>query len=138
MEILAAVDDEFTDQFNIANEMNQAIARSIGSAISDIQEQARNAIEEGEGLEEQHKFDEAIKAYERVPVIVRAIPDDHTKTSRQDKEDQIRLAETKIEDARLSKKRYADSLKNPVARPAASGAPAAPAAGNSRRGRRGR
>ena len=143
-EILSAVDDEFTDQADIAKDMVDTITKNVSKAISDVQEQAVAAIEKGEALEEQHKYDEAIQAYTLVPTIVSVIPDDHNNTATQDKKDSIVLSETKIAEATNNKARYEASQAaggapgaaggaapamraSGAAAPAAVGAPAAPA-----------
>jgi len=113
IEILAAVDDEFTDQFDIAKSTTQDITKSISTAIASIQEAASAAIDEGERLEEQHKFDDAIAAYGRVPVLVNVIPDDHNRTTTQDKADIIELAKKKrLKDAGRSKTQWENSPQN--------------------------
>jgi len=127
LELLAGVDDEFTDQFKLAEEMKLAVARSVASTIANVLEQASGAIQEGERLEETHKYDDAINVYERVPNIVGVIPDDHTRTALQDKQDIILLAESKIDKARTSKVAYEQQMANPAAA-RAPGAPAATAA----------
>ncbi|MCF6286168.1 MAG: hypothetical protein L3K26_13400, partial [Candidatus Hydrogenedentes bacterium] len=106
LEILAAVDDEFTDQFNEMNQMRQSIARSIGTAISDILEQASGAIEEGENAEELHKWEDAIKAYERVAVIVSAIPNDSNASALEDKKTAIESARAKKDGVDDARRRY--------------------------------
>lgn len=143
-EILSAVDDEFTDQADIAKDMVDTITKNVSKAISDVQEQAGAAIEKGEALEEQHKYDEAIQQYTLVPTIVSVIPEDHNNTATQDKKDIIVLSETKIAEATNNKARYeasqaaggapgaaggaAPAMRAPgAAAPAAVGAPAAPA-----------
>jgi hypothetical protein len=105
-EILAAVDDEFTDQANIAKDLIDSINKSISKSISDVQDQAGAAIESGESLEEQHKYDDAIKQYEMVPTIVSVIPESHNVTVAEAKKDAIALSETKIAEARNNKTRY--------------------------------
>lgn len=131
-EILAAVDDEFTDQANIAKELVDGINKSISKAISDVQEQASAAIESGEALEEQHKYEDAIHQYELVPTIVSVIPDTHNATVAEDKKDVIALSETKIAEAKNNKARYeASQAANPAGaagRPPAPGALTAPGA----------
>ena len=139
-EILAAVDDEFTDQAGIAKDMVDTITKNVSKAISDVQEQAGAAIEKGEALEEQHKYDEAIQQYTLVPTIVSVIPEDHNNTATQDKKDIIVLSETKIAEATNNKARYeasqqaggtpgAPGAATPAMRaPAAAGAAAPPAA----------
>lgn len=111
-EILNAVDDEFTDQNEIAQQMKQAINKSISTAISNVQSLASDAIEEGERLEEQHKYDEAQKAYARVASLVSVIPDDHTNTTTQDKRDIIALAERKLSEVATNKQRWEASQQN--------------------------
>jgi len=130
IEILAAVDDEFTDQFDLSKELTQTINKSVSTAIANIQESASAAIDEGEKLEEQHKYDDAIKAYGRVAVLVTMIPDDHNKTTTQDKNDVIELAKKKIEEAERTKTQWESSQQNPApGAPRAAGAPGnAPAA----------
>lgn len=120
-EILTAVDDEFTDQATIAKDMTQTITQNISKAISDVQEQAGAAIEKGEALEEQHKYEDAIQQYKLVPTIVSVIPEDHNNTATQDKKDIIVLSETKVAEATNNKARYEASQ--------AAGAPGAPGAG---------
>lgn len=123
IEILGAVDDEFTDQFDSAKEMTQTINKSVSTAIANIQESASAAIDEGERFEEQHKFDEAIKAYSRVAVLVTMIPDDHNKTTTQDKNDVIELAKKKIEEAERSKTQWESSPQNQPGAPRSLSAP---------------
>jgi hypothetical protein len=123
-EILAAVDDEFTDQAGIAKDMVDAITKNVSKAISDVQEQAGAAIEKGEALEEQHKYDEAIQQYTLVPTIVSVIPEDHNNTATQDKKDIIVLSETKIAEATNNKARY-EASQAAGGTPGAPGAPAA-------------
>jgi tetratricopeptide (TPR) repeat protein len=136
MSLLQGVDDEFTDQFDLAEEMKRNITQSISSTIGDVQEQASAAIEQGERLEETHKYEEAIREYERVPVIVTVIPDDHTASAKQGKLDAIALAEAKIAKARSAKTAYEQSMQNAGGRPAAPGAAApAPRAGGRDRDR---
>lgn len=144
IEILSAVDDEFTDQADIAERSTSDIKKSISTAITNVRELASAAIEEGERLEEQHKYDDAKMSYGRVPVLVKAIPDDHNKTTTQDKNELIALAEKKIKEADVSKARYEASQQNQPAagapaRPAVGGlsAPAPAAAGAARRNRLG-
>lgn len=148
-EILTAVDDEFTDQSKLAEKMKGDIDRAIGTAIADIQELASGAIEEGEQLEETHKYDEAIKSYERVAVIVQDIPDAHNRNTTQEKQDIMAVADSKVEKAKSSKLAHEQQMKTnpggaarpPAARPAAAprAAPAAPAAAPAApTGRRGR
>lgn len=135
MNLLQGVDDEFTDQFDLAEEMKRNVTQSISSTIGDVQEQASAAIEQGERLEETHKYEEAIREYERVPVIVTVIPDDHTASAKQGKLDAIALAEAKIAKARSAKTAYEQSMKGagrPGAAPAAPAAPAARAGGRNR------
>lgn len=141
-EILSAVDDEFTDQADIAKDMVDTITKNVSKAISDVQEQAGAAIEKGEALEEQHKYDEAIQQYTLVPTIVSVIPEDHNNTATQDKKDIIVLSETKIAEATNNKARYeasqqaggtpgapgaAPAMQAPGAAPAAVGVAAPPA-----------
>lgn len=120
-EILAAVDDEFTDQATIAKELVDNINKSISKAISDVQDQAGAAIENGEKLEEQHKYDDAIQQYELVPTIVSVIPESHNVTVAEAKKDAIALSETKIAEARNNKTRYEASQAAGAAGGAASG-----------------
>ncbi len=117
LEILAAVDDEFTDQFEISKDMEQGITRSVSTTISDVQDLASSAIAEGERQEESHKYEDAIKSYERVAAIVEVIPDDHTKNSLEAKLDIIELADAKIEQAKKKKIQYDEASKNPQGRP---------------------
>src|SRR5690606_1261188 len=70
IEILAAVNDEFTDQFDSAESRKQTINKSISTAITNVQDLASDAIDEGERLEDQHKYDEAEKSYARVATLL--------------------------------------------------------------------
>lgn len=124
-EILAAVDDEFVDQAEIAAGLKQDIEKSVSTAIANVLELASAAIEEGERLEDQHKYDEAAKSYARIPVLVQVIPDDHNSITLQDKQDVLALAQQKIDEVRVTKSRWEASQAG-----APGGAPAAP--GNNR------
>jgi tetratricopeptide (TPR) repeat protein len=146
-EILNAVGDEFTDQYEIATTLKQDLVKSVSSAVSKVQDLASAAIDEGERLEEQNKYDEAEKAYARVPTLVSVIPDDINPTITEHKNETIALANKKIEEAQNNKKRYEANLQNQpggaagaagvprpggaaagVPRPGGAAAPAAPAA----------
>ena len=109
-------------EFNKAKEMVDTITKNVSKAISDVQEQAGAAIEKGEALEEQHKYDEAIQQYTLVPTIVSVIPEDHNNTATQDKKDIIVLSETKIAEATNNKARYEASQQAGGGAPGAAGA----------------
>ena len=129
LNIYDAVHDEFKPQLQAAEEGKRTVNQSITGVIEDIFERAREAIEEGDRLQEQHNYDGAVASYQRVPDIVAVIPEDAKPNQLKDKQDIITLSQNKIDEAKQAKMRYEAAQQQQGGAPAAPGGAAAPAPG---------
>jgi hypothetical protein len=133
-----AVDNEFKDLEKTAKEGVRKIRKNITDVINEVLDRASDAIDEGEANKENNRFEEAIASYSKVANIVSVIPEDENPSLTQQKKDVVDLAGKKVEEAKVAKLRYEQSLKEQQQRqqqgggrpaaPAPAQAPAAPAA----------
>ncbi|MBI2435190.1 MAG: hypothetical protein HYV26_20215 [Candidatus Hydrogenedentes bacterium] len=104
--VYEAVDDEFKDQAAAAENGARESTRGITNVIDDVFDKASEAIEQGDRLQETNKYEEAISSYERVDSIVNVIPADAKASHLQQKDETLRLAANKIDEAKNAKIRY--------------------------------
>lgn len=133
-----AVDNEFKDLEKTAKEGVRKVRKNITDVINEVLDRASDAIDEGEANKENNRFEEAIASYSKVANIVSVIPEDENPSLTQQKKDVVDLAGKKVEEAKVAKLRYEQSLKEQQQRqqqgggrpaaPAPAQAPAAPAA----------
>lgn len=105
-----AVDDEFSEQFRIAEESVRDVNKDITDVIGEVLDRASDAVDQGETLREQHQYEEAIRTFESVPNIVSVIPEDVSRTHLDDRDAMIDLAQTKVADAKTAKMRYEQAM----------------------------
>jgi tetratricopeptide (TPR) repeat protein len=113
-----AVDDEFDDQHTAARTGIRDLNRNVTQVIEDVLGQARMAIDQGNELEEQNQFDQAVAAYERVESIVSIIPVEERPAFAQDKDEMLTLATNRIDGAKQAKMRYEAALEQQGGAPA--------------------
>lgn len=104
-----AVDDEFRELSNNARESIRKLNLSVSNAINEVLDRASDAVDQGERAKEEHRYEDAIAAYETIPLIVDVIPEDISDTVTGDKQNMITLAETKVQEAKVAKLRYEEA-----------------------------
>jgi len=109
MGLLQTINEEFTDQKARANEGTKEINKNITDIINEVLDQASDTVDKGDKAVDEHRFDEAVQLYERVPNIVSMIPGDESTTHGKDKAEMITLAKKKIDDAKLAKSRWEET-----------------------------
>lgn len=106
-----SVDDTFKDLDKTARDGIRKTKKDITDVINEVLDRASDAIDEGEAHKEANRFDEAIASYSKVSGIVSVIPEDEKPELAQQKQDVIELANKKVEEAKVAKLRYEQSLK---------------------------
>lgn len=136
--VYEAVDDEFKDQKEAADNGIRDATRSISEVMEEVTNNASEAIEQGDKAQEQNRYDEAQSLYQRVEQILAVIPEDAKANHLKSKEDLLKLAAQKIDEAKQAKLRYeaaqkaqqsAGGAKPAAGAPAATGGAAGPALG---------
>ncbi len=121
IKLFGNVDDEFNTLAEQANNATNDIKRRISNVLNDVLEDASAAIEQGEILEEEHKYNEAVLAYQSVANIVGAIPEDFNQNFTDQKLDMIDLSDRKAAEAKINKVRYDQLLEAQQANPLPAG-----------------
>jgi len=106
--LFEAVDTEFEDQAETADENMKMIDKNITDIINRVLEAATAAIDEGDKARNAKRYDDAIACYERVPQILSVITADETTTHGKDKLDLLELAQSNKQIAQQQKQREAD------------------------------
>ena len=94
--LFEAVDEEFADQSQSAEDNVKTIQKNITDIINKVLEAATATIDEGDAAKNSKRFADAIKCYERVPQILGVITEDETTTHGKDKLDLMNLAKSNI------------------------------------------
>lgn len=125
-----AINDEFLDQTEAAKNSIKEINKNITDVINEILDAGSDAIDQGDKLVEEKKFEDAKKEYQRVESIVNVIPGDEKTTHGKNKKEILDLAQTKIKDADVAKQRFEalERERQEQAKNAARGGGGAPAA----------
>jgi len=105
-----AIDDEFADQAKTASESIKACDKNINDVISEVIDAADEAIAAGDDAVSEHRWDQAMAAYESVEAIVSIIPGDETTHARHRKE-VVAEAKRKIADAKDTRRRVEEAQK---------------------------
>lgn len=132
MSFYGSVGDEFKEEARKGKDGVRNIKSAINSTISKILGRGSEAIDRGEKLEEEKKFDEAVAAYSTVEGIVSAIPEENITGNKQhaaQKADMIELAKQKVEEAKRAKMRYEEQQRQAAEAAKKGGKKAAPAPG---------
>ncbi len=111
LSLFNSVDDEFPVLAEQAEQAIREVNRELTGTITEIEDQASAAIDDGDRARDENRFDAAINSYERVPQILADIPDDYSAQVTDNKLDLIQMAEEKVEDARLAQIRYEQALR---------------------------
>ena len=101
-----AIDNEFTDQASVAKESIKEANKSITDIINQVLDSATDEIDKGDKAVTEHRFEDAVSSYERVPNIVGVIPGDESSTHGKEKADVIELSKKKIEESKVAKSRW--------------------------------
>lgn len=133
LSLIEGVDTQFKDLQLTAKSETSRIKKALRDIINEVLDRANNYIDEGNVAVEENRFDEAINAYNIVEPTVDVIPAARGSTHAQAKQDLIELAQSKIADVEIAKRRYKEELARPPestpgVRAGASAAPAAPGA----------
>jgi hypothetical protein len=107
--IFEAVDNEFADQEEASKESVRGLKKDISEVINAILDRASDAIDEGDSLQENHQYEQAIASFRRVPTIVAMIPDDVKAQHQEDREQMLALSAEKEEDAKRAKLRWEEA-----------------------------
>lgn len=107
--IFEAVDDEFADQEKTAKENIQGLKKDISEVINDILDLASDAIDDGEQLQDNHQYEQAIASFKKVPTIVAMIPEDVKQQHLDDKDQMLTLAGDKEDEAKRAKLRWEEA-----------------------------
>ncbi len=101
-----AIDQDFADQANTAKEATKLITKNITDITNDVLNAASDSIDNGNKAIDEHRFDDATVAYERVPDILKVISDDETTTQGKEKRDIKELAKKQIDAGKVAKQRW--------------------------------
>jgi tetratricopeptide (TPR) repeat protein len=123
-----AVDEEFTDQYKQAQDAISKIRNEISTVINRVLSQASDLIEEGDRDLEEFRFEEAIAKYERVPSVLSIVDDQQSTADVGRREELIRLASQKVDDAKRAKLAQEEASRVPGG-PGAGARPGGPAGG---------
>jgi tetratricopeptide (TPR) repeat protein len=107
--LFQAVGEEFEDQSRTAKESAKEINKNITDIINEVLDAASDAIDKGDKAVDEHRWDDAVTSYNRVPNIVNVVPGDASTTHGKDKLDIIELSKKKIDDAKLARNRYEET-----------------------------
>lgn len=99
------VDDNFPEQREAAQDSIREIRRDIRNIIISLLDRGNQAIAQGDLAVDERRFDEAIAMYERVPDLIRDVPEDDSSNAR-DKQDLLARAEERIANARVEARRW--------------------------------
>ncbi|HOH29510.1 MAG TPA: hypothetical protein PLC40_07540, partial [Candidatus Hydrogenedentes bacterium] len=116
-----AVDDEFKEHKNTAQEKVRRLNREVSDVINEVLDAGSQALDEGDRAREAKQFEEAIGHYQRVPGIVAVVPADESPSVTRDVQELIAMSEKKVEDARVEKLRYEQALQAQQAQQAQQG-----------------
>lgn len=101
-----AVDQDFPDQANSAKEATKQIKKNITDITNQVLDSASDTIDKGNKAIDEHRYDDANAAYDRVPTILAVISGDETTTQGKEKRDLIELAKKKIDEGKVAKQRW--------------------------------
>lgn len=101
-----AVDQDFADQATTAKEAIKQVKKNITDITNQVLDSASDSIDKGNKAVDEHKFEDATSAYERVPSILSVIPGDESTTQGKEKRDLIELAKKKIDEGKVAKQRW--------------------------------
>jgi len=115
LNVLQSVTPMFKDLSLKAREKSSEINNAVKQVISDVYASANDSIEKGDGALVNGNVDEAVKFYSLAQDIVDVVPAEEGSVAAQKKKDQIDLAQTKIDEAEIQRKRQAQQAQQPPA-----------------------
>ncbi len=104
--VLKQVDDTFAEQKKAADARISEAGKKITDVVNAVLSSAEEAIDAGDELVDQNKFDEAIARYESVARLVSVIPDFVSDIHKRDKADTLALAEERLRTAQSKKAQW--------------------------------
>lgn len=110
LNLIELVTPKFKNLYVTAQDTSSAIAKDIKSVISEVIDSANVAIETGEEHMLNGNYDEAIRFYGLVEMIVDVIPAEEGSVNAQRKQDLIDTANGQVSEAKLARKRQTDAL----------------------------
>lgn len=102
------INDEFKDQAEAAEQRTKLIKKKVNDVITDVLDAGTETIEQGDRAVDEHRFDDALAAYQRVPGIVSVIPGDETTRYGREKLELIDNANNQVEEAERARNRWAE------------------------------
>ena len=119
------IDNEFPDQFSEANSSIKSINKSITDVINEVLDKADDTVDDGDRAVDEHRFEDAVGCYSRVANIVSVIPGDESTTHGKEREDTVKRAAKKMDDAKMAKVRWEELQRQKEAAAKAAAAAAA-------------
>ena len=106
-----AVDTAFADQASTAKGGIKQSNKAITDIINEVLDAASDSIDKGDKAVDEHKFEDATAAYERIANIVAVVPGDESTTHGKDKRTLIETAEKKKGDVKIAEQRWKETLR---------------------------
>ncbi|MFP4501263.1 MAG: hypothetical protein ACLFTT_09725 [Candidatus Hydrogenedentota bacterium] len=104
--LFESVGDEFDNLAETADSGVSDLTKDMDQVIQEIINKATGALDEGEAARDDRRYDEAIRAFERVPSILDEIPEDVSQSQLEDKRDLQEMSEQKIQEAKREKAEF--------------------------------
>jgi tetratricopeptide (TPR) repeat protein len=124
LNVLPLIEPEFKDLYKQARDKAGEISQAVKQVIADVYASANDSIEKGDTALLNGNVDDAVRAYQAVQSIVAVVPAEEGSLNAQKKKDMATVAQTKIDEAEVQRKRLAQQKSAPGASPA--GAPKKP------------
>jgi tetratricopeptide (TPR) repeat protein len=109
--LYGTVDDMFPQLATQAEESRRDLEKKTRDVIQQVLETASAALDAGDRMVEEHRYEEAISSYQKVQSIVNVIPENVSTSLRDEKQQLIDTAGQKVDEAKIRKTQYEEAQK---------------------------
>ena len=117
IKLLDGVGDEFPAIYSSSQDSVSGMRKEISNVLQEIIARATGAIDEGDAARDARKYDDAIRSYAQVEIVLDEIPEDASQSFLEDKAELLASAQSKTQEAKNEQADYERRLRESATQP---------------------